>query len=367
MACELKTQLANKNNYGAKRDISSIKYIVVHYTANDGDTDENNAKYFQQDLKANGKNVASSHYFVDDDSITNSVSDDYVSYSVGGNKWNNNGGRLYGVAKNTNTLNIELCDTVKDGVHNISDATLGNSVSFIKQKMAQYNIDIDHVIRHYDVNGKPCPSYYVDETEWAKFKSLLVDNTVKVEVPIVQPQVEVAQTEQPKSYLSKGDKGDEVKTLQTMLNACGYSCGSADGNFGTKTENALVAFQNAYGLTKDGKYGNASKSKLTEIYNTPKGDEWVRRLQSAIVAKVDGIVGSETLSKCPTIKKGSKGTVVALMQERLGNTFGIGVVGGYDGNFGSGTYNAVVEFQRQKGLKQDGVVGQNSWRKLLGL
>ena len=40
----VKPQIANKNNYGTKRSISNIKYIVVHYTGNDGDSDESNGK-----------------------------------------------------------------------------------------------------------------------------------------------------------------------------------------------------------------------------------------------------------------------------------------------------------------------------------
>ena len=32
-----KTLFANPKNYGGKRSLSSIKYIVIHYTANDGD------------------------------------------------------------------------------------------------------------------------------------------------------------------------------------------------------------------------------------------------------------------------------------------------------------------------------------------
>ena len=63
-----------------------------------------------------------------------------------------------------------------------------------------------------------------------------------------------------KSYLSKGDKGNDVKTMQTMLIACGYSCGSygADGDFGSGSDKALRKFQGDYGLTVDGKYGSKS-------------------------------------------------------------------------------------------------------------
>ena len=62
----------------------------------------------------------------------------------------------------------------------------------------------------------------------------------------------------------KGDKGTAVKELQENLNYLGYSCGTADGIFGTNTYNALVKFQKANGLTADGIYGNASKAKITE-------------------------------------------------------------------------------------------------------
>ena len=54
-----------------------------------------------------------------------------------------------------------------------------------------------------------------------------------------------------------------------------------------------------------------------------------------------------------------------MLQERLTalgyNTNGI------DGVFGSGTYKAVKAYQGAKGLQSDGVVGQNTWKKLLGL
>lgn len=47
MSIKRKTALAHKSNYGGSRSTSEIKYIVIHYTANDGDTDEANGKYFQ--------------------------------------------------------------------------------------------------------------------------------------------------------------------------------------------------------------------------------------------------------------------------------------------------------------------------------
>ena len=62
--------------------------------------------------------------------------------------------------------------------------------------------------------------------------------------------------------LSKGDVGASVKTLQRMLNDLGYNCGAIDGKFGSKTEAAVKAFQEANGLTPDGIVGDRTWAAL---------------------------------------------------------------------------------------------------------
>ena len=71
-----------------------------------------------------------------------------------------------------------------------------------------------------------------------------------------------------RDYLQNGDEGEAIKTMQNMLIACGYSCGTygADGYFGDATEAALKKFQKAAGLDVDGLYGPKSKAALTEAY-----------------------------------------------------------------------------------------------------
>lgn len=75
-----------------------------------------------------------------------------------------------------------------------------------------------------------------------------------------------------RSYLMKGDKGDEVKILQENLNYLGYNCGNADGDFGSKTDTALRKFQKAYKLTVDGKYGATSKKTLEDAVANKKSN-----------------------------------------------------------------------------------------------
>ena len=99
-----------------------------------------------------------------------------------------------------------------------------------------------------------------------------------------------------------------------------------------------------------------------EAYNATS---WVRTLQAAIGVTVDGVAGAKTLAACPVLKKGSKGTVVELLQQRIGEHFKIPVSGGYDGSFGNGTLAAVKAFQKAQGLDDNGSVDRNTWRALL--
>ena len=68
---------AHSSNYARGRT-APILWIVVHYTANDGDTDTNNAHYFQGAGRG-----ASAHYFVDEDSITQTVRDSDTAWHCG--------------------------------------------------------------------------------------------------------------------------------------------------------------------------------------------------------------------------------------------------------------------------------------------
>ena len=101
-------------------------------------------------------------------------------------------------------------------------------------------------------------------------------------------------------------------------------------------------------------------------------DDWVAKLQKLIGARIDNIAGKETLSKTPTIKKGSKGAVVKLVQERLEKKYNISVgKSGTDGSCGNDTVKAIKEFQKKYvGLKKpDGIItsGHITWKVLLGL
>lgn len=151
----VKTMLANKRNYGGSRPTSNIKYIVIHYTANDGDTDENNANYFKNNVVG-----SSAHYFVDDDSATQSVPDDYIAYHCGAKRYK------HPKCRNSNSIGIEICDDLKNGVVYPSAKTISNTLELVDHLMKKYSIPKENVIRHYDVTGKHCPAYWVNNAKW---------------------------------------------------------------------------------------------------------------------------------------------------------------------------------------------------------
>ena len=72
----------------------------------------------------------------------------------------------------------------------------------------------------------------------------------------------------PEPPLQKGDQGDKVKDLQYVLNIVGFNCGTADGDYGNKTEAAIKSLQSTSGFLKiDGKYGANTKNYLQSILN----------------------------------------------------------------------------------------------------
>lgn len=139
----------NPANYGIKRDIKNIKFIVIHYTGTDGGNALNNGAYFARE-----KVGASAHYFVDSTAIVQSVPDDSIAWHCGAKRY------YHPEAQNHNSIGIELCDEIKNGVIYPTEATIQNAIELTTMLMAKYNIPIDNVIRHWDVSHKLCPAYW---------------------------------------------------------------------------------------------------------------------------------------------------------------------------------------------------------------
>ena len=276
----------NKSQVPASRGSNSIKFIVCHYL---GVPNADNPDLYGGGYGGHYNIQRDGQIFMDANPKT------AVVWQCGGGLQGSGGHSFYKVCTNYNSIGIEcgVCYTDKsakdgDGDNNkwyFTEATQESLVYLVSKLMDDYNIGIDHVIRHYDVTGKICPNPYVKNNglngnwTWNEFisnvKQYRKDGTITVpsrNSSTVIPTTTTKSSSVSKSYLQKGDKGDDVKTMQSMLIACGYSCGScgADGDFGNGTLSALKAFQKDNNLTVDGLYGSKSKEALISLYNSKK-------------------------------------------------------------------------------------------------
>lgn len=160
---EIKTKCCNPANYGGTRGSCQIEYIVIHYTSNLGDTAKNNADYFAREVL---KNPASAHFFVDESEVWNSVPIYRIAYHCGAKTYK------HPACRNTNSIGVEICMLDKHAV--IRKDAIRHAAELVRELMAKYDIDDDHVVRHWDVTGKACPAPMVENPElWEQFLDML--------------------------------------------------------------------------------------------------------------------------------------------------------------------------------------------------
>ena len=180
------TQKTSTHNTTASKG-RKIAYIVIHYTA--GVSSKSGSALSTANYFATSDREASADFIVDDFYIVQYNPDPRNRYcwAVGGAKYGNKGGRLYGIAKNTNCVSIEICSTNSTGkmqsanspTYSFTASALKNALELTRHLMDLYGIDADHVIRHYDVTGKLCPGIIGwnaesgDESKWNAFKAQL--------------------------------------------------------------------------------------------------------------------------------------------------------------------------------------------------
>lgn len=169
----------------------------------------------------------------------------------------------------------------------------------------------------------------------------------------------------PGSPLKTGSTGLNVQTIQTYLNRIrkNYPAIPAitdeTGTFGNSTKNAVAKFQSIFGLQSDGIVGKSTWYKLSSLYSS------VTRL--AELDSEGDTLGIGTVPPSSILRQGSKGQDVITLQYLLN------VISEYypgipaptqDGIFGSGTRQAVIDFQEAMQLTPDGTVGPLTWQAL---
>ena len=153
--------------------------------------------------------------------------------------------------------------------------------------------------------------------------------------------------------LQKNDKSDNVRRLQQALTQLGYYSGTVDGSFGSGTQAAVSAFQQANSLTVDGIAGSATIALLEKQTGID-----IDGNSSSSSSTATGLFKGD-YSKLQYTSSGSRVRVLQQALKDLGFT-----ISKVDGVFGQSTFEAVMAFQKATGLTVDGKAGKNTLVKL---
>ena len=148
--------------------------------------------------------------------------------------------------------------------------------------------------------------------------------------------------------LKYGDSGSRVTELQTALVKLGYNTNGVDGRFGAGTQRAVISFQKDNGLEADGLAGTKT---LELLYAKANGS-----------GSSSGSSSGTSTGLTRTLRRGYTGDDVIAVQERL-KELGY-YTGSIDGVYGSGSIAAATAFQKNNGLKVDGLTGQSTYAAL---
>ncbi len=152
----LDVELLDTNPYSRPgTELPDVDGIVIHYTANPGTSAIANRNYFNN-LQDTKETFASSHFIVGlEGEIVQCIPCDEIAYASND--------------RNYDTIAIECC--IEDDTGEFNSATYDSLVELTAWLVGRYNLEITDVIRHYDVNGKNCPKYYVEnEDAWEQFR-----------------------------------------------------------------------------------------------------------------------------------------------------------------------------------------------------
>lgn len=278
MTINRKISLINFSDLNRKNE--NIKFIILHYVGAVS-TAKNNAEYFYDKYRG-----ASAHYFVDDKEIWQVVEDNDASWAIGADKY-------YTDARNSNSISVEMCCYyMQNGNINVAKEVEEKALELVKTLMKKYNIDVDHVIRHYDATRKNCPAPFVkDEERWENFKKKLQEQSTeepeeKEEYTDYEKRVRNWQDTMNLDYNSNlaidGSfgpacreqalehylyykiptiKNEHVRLVQRNLNRLGYAV-DVDGSYGPIMENTIKQFQKDHGLEVDGFVGADTTAAL---------------------------------------------------------------------------------------------------------
>ena len=171
-----------------------------------------------------------------------------------------------------------------------------------------------------------------------------VPTAVPTATPTAAPQYVI-----PTRTLNLGDTGEDVRSVQSRLQALGYYTGALDGVYGSGTVSAVIAFQQAHNLSVDGKAGTVTNAILFSDNAKP------------VATSAPGNAATTAPATNTTLRRGDSGEAVTQLQAALLN---LGYTVNTNGSYTNETVTAVKQFQSANGLNVDGIAGPNTLTKL---
>ena len=161
-----------------------------------------------------------------------------------------------------------------------------------------------------------------------------------------------------------------VKEAQEILKDAGFDPGQIDGIMGGQTRNAIKAFQKAKSLRSTGKIDSTTLLALNREKEAPKNlkqDDTEKLLQLHLQEIPKDTRSKEELQKI--MEPQNKEIKEEIPKDKTRQIqFALKKAGFYkgaiDGKIGPQTRRAIREFQKSKGLKPDGIIGQKTWEEL---
>lgn len=213
------------------------------------------------------------------------------------------------------------------------------------------------------------------KVNYGKYTGYILKKYVKVSKnSVVANATKIDALGDPPAAMKIGNSGDDVTKLQKALDILGFYEGRIDGEYGDGTTAAVMAYQKEKGLKADGVAGRDTVKSIFGAVgkDSPKSEPAstsVSKSVSTSEAKESRAEDTvETLAQIGTApgpsKEGDSGTKVKKLQQAL-ECLGY-YVGDIDGDYGAKTVTAVKKFQKNRGMKQDGVAGSSTLRVLFG-
>lgn len=233
------TKNITKVNFSdSNRSKKQIKYIVRHYIGATGGAKANTI-YFKNEYRG-----ASAHYFIGHrGEIWQSVEERNIAWHCGAKTYKHK------ACRNSNSIGVEMCvKKDKRGNWYYTEETKKAAIKLFAYLMDKYEIDVNHILRHYDVTGKICgePDVRSGSNVWSSFKKAIKGYGIK-------------------NTMAKNVKASKVKTgsylVQTTCDALNIRNGAGTSyringiireKVGKKNTYTIVEKKNGWGRLKSG-------------------------------------------------------------------------------------------------------------------